>query len=350
MTKVIKPRKWLHIDFAELWQFRELAFFLTSRDIKIRYKQSVLGILWAIIQPVATMLVFSILFGALMGRENKPTIEGIPYAISTFAALVPWRLYAFSIGNAGNSLVANRNMITKTYFPRLLIPMSSVMAGVADFLLAFVVLAAMMVWYGLMPGWEIFMLPVFSLLAVVTIFSFSLWLSALNAVYRDVKYVVPFMTQVLMFVTPVVYPAKKVMGSMPEWAQVIYSLNPMFSVVEGFRWCLLSNAAEKIRADTVPDVAGTQQALVETQARLNEAQATLAASPDSAEAAREFAQLTQQASAAATEYAAALAPATDPVISFDSTYMILSSAMVVVLLISGLYYFRRMETKFADVI
>lgn len=259
---------WVSLRFRELWNYRELMYFLIWRDIKIRYKQTVLGAAWAIIQPVMTMVVFSLFFGKLA----KMASEGIPYPIFSFAAILPWNYFAQSLGNASNSLVASGNLITKIYFPRLIIPISSVLAGLVDFAIAFLVLIGMMFYYGVRPNLAMLLLPFFLLLSLVVALGVGLWLSALNVEYRDVRYVVPFLTQFWMFATPVVYSS----SLLEEPWRTLYGLNPMVGVVEGFRWALLG---------------------------------------------------------------------TDP-----PKMMILVSALVSIgLLISGAYYFRRMEKTFADV-
>jgi len=246
---VIRPRcSWVPIDCAELWRYRELLGFLALRDIKVRYKQSVLGIAWAVIQPLLTMVVFSVLFGLLMGRGNKPTAEGVPYAISTFCALVPWQLFATSTTMSGQSLVTNQNLITKIYFPRLILPMAPVLAALVDFLIAFAVLLGMIAFFHFLTdytfqfSWALLTLPLFVILAVFASLSVSLWFSALNAIYRDVKYVIPFFVQLLMYVSPVVYTTQSIMADQPDWIHFVYGLNPMAGVVEGFRWALLSSS------------------------------------------------------------------------------------------------------------
>lgn len=237
---VIEPHKgWVPVNLRELWRYRELLGFLALRDIKVRYKQAALGVAWAVLQPLMTMVVFNVLFGLLMGRGGRPTLEGVPYAVSTYCALVPWQLFATSLLQSGNSLVANRNLITKVYFPRLIAPMAPILAALVDFGIAFTVLLGMMLWYGIVPGLQVLALPLLVVLAVATALSVSLWLSALNAMYRDVKYVLPFLAQLWMYVTPVVYTTDSVMKGQPEWVQVVYGLNPMAGVVEGFRWALL---------------------------------------------------------------------------------------------------------------
>ena len=236
-TLRIAPSKgWVSLKLGELWEYRELLYFLVWRDIKVRYKQTALGAAWAIIQPFFTMVVFSLFFGQL----GKIPSDGIPYPLFSFAALVPWTFFANGLGQASNSLVGSSNLITKVYFPRLTIPLASVLSGVVDFALAFVVLLAMMLYYGLAPTLNVLWLPLFLLLALVTSLGVGLWLSALNVEYRDVRYVVPFITQFWLLATPIAYPS----SMLHEPWRTIYGLNPMVGVVEGFRWALLrSNAA-----------------------------------------------------------------------------------------------------------
>jgi lipopolysaccharide transport system permease protein len=214
-----------------VWRYRELLFFLTWRDISVRYKQTALGIAWAVIQPLFTMLAFSLFFGRLAGLSS----EGLPYTIFTLCALLPWQLFQFSLTESSNSIVANQSLITKAFFPRLIIPMASTLAGLVDFLIAFVLLAGMMFYYRIVPTASVWLIPLLMLLAVITALGAGLWLSALNVRYRDVRYTIPFLTQFWMFVTPVAYSSAIVPG---EW-RAIYSLNPMVGVVEGFRWSLL---------------------------------------------------------------------------------------------------------------
>jgi lipopolysaccharide transport system permease protein len=229
---VIQPsRAWVSLKLGELWEYRELLYFLTWRDIKVRYKQTVLGAAWAILQPVLTMLVFSLFFG----RLAKVPSDGIPYPIFSYAALVPWTFFAYGLSQSSNSLVGNANLISKVYFPRLVIPLSSVLSGALDAALAFAVLVVMMLGYGIAPGWNVLWLPAFLLLALVTALGAGLWLSALNVEYRDVRYVIPFVTQFWMFATPIAYPSS-LLGE--PW-RTVYGLNPMAGVVEGFRWALL---------------------------------------------------------------------------------------------------------------
>ncbi len=229
---VIKPsRGWVSLQLRDLWEYRELLYFLTWRDIKVRYKQTVLGAAWAIIQPFFTMVVFSLFFGRLAGVPS----DGLPYPIFSYAALLPWNYFAASLSGAGESLVGSANVIRKVYFPRLVIPLGSVLSGLVDFAIAFAVLLGMMVYFGVRPTVGILLLPLFLLLALVTALAVGLWLSALNVRYRDVRYTLPFLTQFWMFATPVAYPS----SLLAEPWRTLYGLNPMVGVVEGFRWALL---------------------------------------------------------------------------------------------------------------
>lgn len=240
---VIEPRRgWAPIDLAELWRYRELIGFLALRDIKVRYKQSLLGIGWAVVQPLATMLVFGVLFLALLGGDRMPTPQGIPYAVSAYCALVPWQLFARSLQASGDSLVANKQLITKVYFPRLAAPIAPLLAALVDFGCAFAVLLAMLLAWGITPSTAVLALPLLVLLAMTTSLGVSLWLSALNAIYRDVRHTLPFLVQLWMFVTPVVYTSESVLRGAPDWLRLLYGLNPMAGVVEGFRWALLGSA------------------------------------------------------------------------------------------------------------
>jgi lipopolysaccharide transport system permease protein len=261
---------WTSIGLRELWEYRELLYFLTWRDIKVRYKQTALGAAWAIIQPFLMMVVFSLFFG----RLAKVPSDGIPYPIFTFCALLPWQLFAHALTESSNSLVANERLITKVYFPRLVVPIAAVLGGLVDFAVAFVILLAMMLYYGIVPTWAIVTLPAFLLLAIMTALGVGLWLSALNVQYRDVRYTINFLIQFWLFATPVAYPSSIV----PERWRALYGLNPMAGVVEGFRWALLGKS--------------------------NPPGALLG----------------------------------------------VSIAMVVLILVGGLYYFRRMEQQFADIV
>jgi lipopolysaccharide transport system permease protein len=232
-TLRIRPSSgWVSLRLRELWSYRELLYFLIWRDVKVRYKQTALGAAWAIIQPVMGMLVFSLFFGKLA----KMASDGIPYPIFSYAALVPWTFFASGLTNASVSLVGSSNLIKKVYFPRLAIPIATVLSGVVDFILAFLVLLVMMLVYGIVPTFKIFWLPLFLLLALITSLAISLWLSALNVQFRDVRYVVPFLTQFWLFATPIAYSS----SLLHEPWRTIYGLNPMVGVVEGFRWALLN--------------------------------------------------------------------------------------------------------------
>ena len=231
VTTIQPSRGWSPLNLRELWKYRELLYFLTWRDIKVRYKQTVLGAAWAVIQPFFTMVVFSIFFGGLA----KVPSDGVPYPIFSYVALLPWQLFANSILNAGNSLVGSQNLITKVYFPRLVIPISAVLSGLVDFAIAFLLLIGMMFFYGIPLRWTLLTLPLFVLLALAISLAAGLWLSALNVKYRDVRYVIPFLTQFWLFLTPVAYPSSMV----PEAIRPFYGINPMAGVVEGFRWALL---------------------------------------------------------------------------------------------------------------
>lgn len=270
-TFLIEPsRGWTAIGLRELWQYRELLYFLTWRDVKVRYKQTALGAAWAVIQPVFMMVVFSLFFGRLGGIPS----DGIPYPVFTFCALLPWQLFAHALTESSNSLVGSQNLITKVYFPRLVIPIAAVLGGVIDFAIAFVILLLMMLYYGIVPGWALLTLPGFLLLALLTALAAGLWFSALNVKYRDIRYTINFLVQFWLFLTPVVYPSSLI----PEKYRALYGLNPMAGVVEGFRWALLGK--------------------------------------------------------------------TEP----PGAMLWVSVTVVVLLLFGGLYYFRRMEQQFADVV
>ena len=270
-TILIQPSSgWVSLRLRELWHYRELIIFFIWRDIKVRYKQTVLGISWAIIQPFFTMVIFSLFFGRL---AQVPS-DGLPYPVFSYAALVPWTFFANALTQSSNSLVVSANMLKKIYFPRLTLPIATVLAGVIDFFLAFAVLFAMMVFYGLKPTINAIWLPFFLLLALTTSLGVGSWLSALNVQFRDVRYTVPFLTQAWLFATPIAYPS----SLLPEFWRPFYALNPMVGVVEGFRWALLGT-------DTAP-----------------------------------------------------------------GAMIIASSIVALLLLVSGAYYFRRMERTFADVV
>ncbi|MBI3667359.1 MAG: ABC transporter permease [Acidobacteria bacterium] len=228
----IEPSKgWVSLKLDELWEYRELLYFLVWRDVKVRYKQTVLGAAWAIIQPFFTMVVFSIFFGKL---ANMPS-DKVPYPIFAYAALVPWNFFANGLSQSSDSLVGAANLIKKVYFPRLAIPIAAVLSGVVDFAISFTVLLAMMAYYGIAPTLHVAWLPLLLLLAFVTALGVGMWLSALNVEFRDVRYTVPFLIQFWMFATPIAYPSSLLYRS---W-RTIYALNPMVGVIEGFRWALL---------------------------------------------------------------------------------------------------------------
>ncbi len=269
---LIKPAsKWSAINLRDLWHYRELAYFLTWRDLKVRYKQTLLGAAWAILQPFLTMVVFSIFFGQL---ANVPS-DGYPYPIFNYTGLLPWGLFSTALTRASMSLVQSRNMITKVYFPRLIVPLASILAGLVDFAISFVVLLGMMWFYHITPTSAVWTLPLFLLLAMITALGVGLWLSSMNVMYRDIGYIIPFLTQFWLFITPIAYPSSMI----PDKWRLIYAINPMTGVVEGFRWALL----------------GSQSA------------------------------------------------APGPI-------LIVSTAIALLLLVSGLFYFRRMERQFADMV
>lgn len=231
----LKPSNgWRALNLREFWQYRELLYFLSWRDIKVRYKQTALGALWAILQPFLTMLIFSLFFGNLA----KMPSDGIPYPIFAFAALVPWTFFSNGLTQSGNSLVQSAGMLKKVYFPRLIVPISSILSGVVDFLFAFLVLIGLMFWYGIAPTANVVWLPFLLLLAFGTALGVGLWLSAMNVQFRDVRYTIPFLAQFWLFATPIAYPS----SLLSEPWRTIYGINPMVGVVEGFRWALLGTA------------------------------------------------------------------------------------------------------------
>lgn len=228
----------LKLNLTEVWEYRELLMMFVWRDITVRYKQSIVGIGWAVIQPVMTMVVFSIIFGHL---ANLPS-DGIPYPIYTFCALLPWNYFARSLTDSSDSLVSSSHLITKVYFPRLILPLSKVLAGFVDFAIAFTILILLMVWYQILPSYGVFLLPLFILVAILSAFGIGLWLTALNVKYRDIKFVVPFVVQLWMYSSPVAYSISLI----PANWQWLYGLNPMVGVIEGFRWALLGKEAPNI--------------------------------------------------------------------------------------------------------
>jgi lipopolysaccharide transport system permease protein len=267
----IEPTKgWAPLRLKALWRYRELLYFLTWRDIKVRYKQTALGATWAVIQPLLTMVIFTVVFG----HFARVPSDGVPYPIFSYCALLPWTFFAYAMGQSANSLVGNANLISKVYFPRLVIPIAASLAGLVDFAVAFVVLLGMMAFYHVIPTAAVVTLPLFLLLALAAALAVGIWLSALNVQYRDVRYTVPFLTQVWLYATPIAYPAGIIRG---KW-HLIFALNPMTGVVEGFRWAILGKGG------------------------------------------------------------------------LDGASLVISSAVTVVALVGGLFYFRRMEQQFADVV
>ena len=231
-TVIMPTRGWVSLRLGELWKYRELLYFITWRDVKVRYKQAVLGIAWAIIQPLMTMVIFSLIFGQLA----KLPSEGLPYPVFIYCGLLPWQLFAGALQKGGTSLVGNAHLITKVYFPRLIIPLSAVAGGLVDFAISFVVLFGLMIYFGIAPSWSILLLPLFVLFTVLTALAVGLWVSALNVHYRDVQHIIPFMVQAWMFISPVAYSVELI----PEglW-RILYGINPLTGVIQGFRWALL---------------------------------------------------------------------------------------------------------------
>src|SRR5271157_2519161 len=235
IIQIRPPRNWMPVDLHELWAYRELVSSFTWRDVKLRYKQTGLGIAWAVLQPILTMVIFTIFFGGLA----KIPSDGVPYPLFVLAALLPWTLFAEGLTRSTTTMVTNANIMTKVYFPRLIMPLSSIISPLVDFAVSFIILLAMMVYYGYAPTINIIFLPFFLLLALATSLGVGLWLSALNVKYRDFQYTVPFLIQIWMFASPVVYASSLV----PESLRVWYGLNPMAGVIEGFRWALLGSGA-----------------------------------------------------------------------------------------------------------
>ncbi len=243
-TVVIQPSKGLfHLDLRAVWQYRELAYFLVWRDVKVRYKQTVIGAGWVILQPLLTMAIFTVIFSYFA----KIPSDGLPYPVFAYAALLPWNYFSQAMTRSGNSLVGNAQLITKVYFPRLIIPLASTVTPAVDLLVSFVPLLGLMIWYGVSPSRGVLALPLFFLLALITALSVGLWLSPINVKYRDVGYVIPFLIQFWMYASPVVYPVSLV----PERWHLLYSLNPMAGVIEGFRWALLGKVTPDFRVMAV---------------------------------------------------------------------------------------------------
>ncbi len=221
--------------WKDIWRFRELFLFLSWRDILVRYKQMVIGIAWSVLRPLLTMIVFAVVFGKLA----KLPSEGVPYPILVYVAMLPWQFFANSLTESSNSLIANANLLSKVYFPRLIIPVSSVIVSLVDFFITSVILVLLMAWYGFYPSWKVVALPGFLLLAFITSFGFGLWMAALNVKYRDFRYIVPFIVQCGLFISPVGFSSNIV----PEKWRLLYSINPMVGIVDGFRWAVLGGSA-----------------------------------------------------------------------------------------------------------
>lgn len=271
-TVIIQPVKgWVNLNLRDLWIYRELVYFLTWRDLKVRYKQSVLGVLWAIINPLVTTVIFAVIFGNLA----KLPSDGVPYPIFSYAATLPWSFFAAALTVSARSMLTSGQMVSKIYFPRIIVPLSSVFANLVDFLVGFVIMIGFLFFYHITPTWNMLWLPAFLLLAMVTALGVGLWFSALLVMYRDINYVLPFLTTVWMYISPVVYAS----STIPEKWRILYSLNPMVGVIEGFRWALL----------------GTQQ-------------------------------------------------------SISPLMIAISAGIALILFITGLFFFRRMERVFADMI
>lgn len=244
----IEPsRAWVSLKLRELWEYRELVYFLIWRDLIVRYKQTAIGAAWAIFQPLMTMVIFTVIFGEFA----KIPSDGFPYPIFAYTALLPWTYFSSALNRAINSVVNDAHLISKVYFPRLIMPLAGVVSGLVDFAIAFVILLGMMVWFGIVPTWGALTLPLFLLLALMTALAVGLWLSALNARYRDVGHTFPFLTQFWMYASPVAYPVSLV----PEKWRLLYSLNPMAGVIEGFRWGLLGKESPDFGVIAVSTVA-----------------------------------------------------------------------------------------------
>ena len=234
-VRIEPSRGWTSLGISELWEYRELLYFLIWRDVKIRYKEMTLGAGWAVLQPFFTMVVFTVFFG----RLAKMPSDGIPYPLFSYAALVPWMFFANGLSQAVNSIVGGANLIKKVYFPRLIMPLAAVLSGAIDFAFAFIVLVGMIAYFGILPSWHLLLLPFFIVLLVITALAVALWLSALNVQFRDIRYIAPFIVQLWLFATPIAYPS----SLLAEPWRTIYGLNPMVGVVEGFRWALLNTGS-----------------------------------------------------------------------------------------------------------
>jgi len=236
MEIILEPGRSEKNYWRDIWNYRELFQVLAWRDLSVRYKQTVIGILWAVLRPFLTMVVFTVVFGKLAGM---PSPGDIPYALLVFAGMLPWTFFATALGEASGSLIGNANLISKVYFPRLIIPAATVMVSFVDFLISFAIMVGMMIWYLYLPSWQIFLLPVFMLIAFLSSLGPGLWITALNVKYRDFRYIIPFIAQFGLYVCPVGFSSQVVREKFGETAFMIYSLNPMVGVIDGFRWCIL---------------------------------------------------------------------------------------------------------------
>ena len=234
---IIEPGRAERHYWQDLWRYRELFSVLAWRDISVRYKQTVIGAAWALIRPFLTMVVFTLIFGKL---AKLPSDGTAPYALMVFAGMLPWSFFATALSEASNSLIGNANLISKIYFPRLIVPMAAVMTAFLDFLISFAILIALMMWYTFMPGWQVILLPAFMALAFIASFGIGVWITALNVTYRDFRYVIPFIVQLGLYISPVGFSS----GIIPDQWRLIYSLNPMVGVIDGFRWCLLGGESQ----------------------------------------------------------------------------------------------------------
>jgi len=223
--------------WRDLWRYRELFQVLAWRDVSVRYKQTVIGVAWAVVRPFLTMVIFTVIFGKV---AKLPAPAGVPYSLLVFAGMLPWIFFATALGEASNSLIANANLISKVYFPRLIVPTATIVVAFVDFLIGFAILSAMMIWHKFVPGWQIVFLPLFVLIAFLASLGPGLWITALNVKYRDFRYVIPFLVQFGLYISPVGFSTAMI----PEKWRLIYSLNPMVGVIDGFRWCLLRGNSE----------------------------------------------------------------------------------------------------------
>ena len=236
MEIILEPGKSERHYWRDLWHYRELFSVLAWRDLSVRYKQTVIGVAWALIRPFLTMVIFTVIFGTV---AHLPTEGGAPYALMVFTGMLPWTLFATALGEASGSLIGNANLISKVYFPRLIIPTATIVVSFVDFLISFTILVAMMVWYLHVPSWQILLLPAFVLIAFLASLGPALWISALNVKYRDFRYIIPFIVQFGLYVSPVGFSSQVIREKFGETAFMIYSLNPMVGVIDGFRWCIL---------------------------------------------------------------------------------------------------------------